>query len=484
MTNTFAEIIETDVVVIGSGIGGAMAAYKLASRGKKVVILEQGVRLSAAQVKQVFESESFIGNPAVPLVEVHYDGKKTKKNLPKVVGGLARFYAGVSLRMREKEFERWPFSYNEIEPYYSEAETLMKISGIAGIDPCEPPRSRSYIHSLPAMSQMSAYLSNAAKERGLKPFQHPMAIRFEDGCVRCNHCNQVPCAYEVKWNPDSFLAEQKTLSIFLYDQTEVTALRWTQEGSERKVEAVEALRSDGQKILVKGKNYVLAAGALLTPKLLMKSGLQEINPLIGTHLMTHCLGLVVGFFPRPISREFDFHKWFSVSDYYYDEMGKVRGLIQQDHLTAKKKVFAKIPRWLHPLVARFYYNTCQLLVIAEDEPCVDNRLEISSGSLKIHHTFSKNDSRRRKFLVSKAKKIMRKAGALFSFDFKGESIFHSCGTCRMGDSPKISVTNSCGQMWGVDNLYITDASLFPTSSGVNPSLTIAANSLRVAHLMP
>ena len=364
MENSPSEIIERDVVVIGSGIGGAMAAYKLASRDKKVIILEQGVRLNHSQVKQVFDSQSFIGNPDVPLEEIHYTDKKTKKSLPRVVGGLARFYAGVSLRMREKEFEQWPFSYNEIEPYYSEAETLMKISGLAGFDPCEPPRSKSYVHTLPPMSQMSAYLSSAAKQAGLKPFQHPMAIRFDEGCVRCNHCNQVPCAYGVKWNPDSFLSEQHALPIEVCDQTEVKQILWRKEGEEILIEGVTAMRADGQKILVKGKSYVLAAGALLTPRLLMQSGLQKINPLIGTHLMTHCLGLVVGIFPRQISREFDFHKWFSVSDYYYDEEGKVRGLIQQDHLTVKKKVFAKIPRWLHSLVARFYYNTCQLLVIA------------------------------------------------------------------------------------------------------------------------
>ncbi len=479
------KIIESDAVVIGSGIGGAMAAYALASKGKTVSVLEQGVRLSKEKVVQVFESESFIGNPTVPLIPVEFlDNKKKNRPLPSVAGGMARFYSSVSLRMREKEFNRWPFSYQQIEPYYSQAEHLMHISGTPGIDPLDPPRSKPYIHALPPMSALSKRLSLGAEKLGMKPFQHPMAIHFEGGCVRCNFCNQVPCPYGVKWNPDTFLQEQKNLPIHFYDQTSAQTIGLKTEGTSRRVEAIEATNvASGERFRFRAKTFVLAGGALLTPKLMIRSGFSTWNPLVGTHLMTHCLGLVVGFFPFQISAENDFHKWWSVSDDYFDEEGNVRGLIQQDHLTTKKKVFAKIPRWLHPLVARFYYNTCQILVIAEDEPRLENRIvagEENEKGVAVQHDFTERDRAKRDFLSAKAKKIMKRAGALMTFAFAGKSVYHACGTCRMGKTPENSVTDENGLVWGTQNCYVTDAACFPTSSGVNPSLTIAANALRIA----
>ncbi|MDO8494493.1 MAG: GMC family oxidoreductase [Deltaproteobacteria bacterium] len=478
--------IESDVVVIGSGIGGAMAAYQLASKGKTVSVLEQGIRLSKEKIQQVFESESFIGNRDVPTVPVEFLGNKKKNRpLPSAAGGLARFYASVSLRMREREFDRWPFSYAEIEPYYSQAEQLMHISGKPGFDPCEPYRSHSYPHALPPMSDLSKRLSLGAEKLGMKPFQHPMAIHFEGGCVRCNFCNQVPCPYGVKWNPDSFLQEQKKLPIRFFERMSARKINFRLSGKEHRIDSITALNlADGKEIFFRAKTFVLAGGALLTPKLMLVSGLGDCNPLVGTHLMTHCLGLIVGFFPFQISAEHDFHKWWSVSDNYFDKEGNVRGLIQQDHLTTQKKIFAKIPRWLHPLVARFYYNTCQLLAIAEDEPRLGNRVVVNggrdNGGVLVQHEFTKKDCEKRDFLAGQAKKIMKRAGALVTFAFQGKSVYHACGTCRMGESEADSVTNKNGLVWGTDNLYVTDAATFPTSSGVNPSLTIAANALRIA----
>lgn len=469
-------IVESDVVVVGSGIGGAMAACALAQKGKRVHILEKGIRLDPALVQDVFESESFIGHPKIPSVTVHFpQNQKRNRPLPAVVGGLARFYAGVSLRMRQREFEKWPFTYPELEPYYSQAEQFMHVSGAPGMDPCEPGRSQPYPHSVPAMSELSRRLAGGAQRMGLKPFQHPMAIHFDGGCVRCNFCSQVPCYYGVKWNPDSFLAGCASLPIQIFPQTEALRIHWKKRNG-----TVEFIETPKGRFYAKA--FILAGGALGTPLLMLRSGMHQIVPLAGTHLMTHCLGLVVGFFPFQISAENDFHKWWSVSDYYFDEKGEVRGLIQQDHLTTRRKIFARVPRWLHPLVGRFYYNTCQLLVIAEDEPQLQNRVSAGgqNAAMEVFQTFSPKDLQKRDFLAKQAKKIMRRAGALMTFAFTGKSVYHACGTCRMGTSPDDSVTDAQGRVWGLENLYVADASLFPTSSGVNPSLTIAANALRVA----
>lgn len=474
--------IESDVVVVGSGIAGAMAARTLASKGRSVSVIEQGIKLSPQLVSGVFDSESFVGNPQIPQIRVEFSGdEKRTRPLPSVVGGLARFYSGVSLRMRQREFDKWPFTYDEIEPYYTAAEQIMKISGNKSGDLSDPPRSKPHPLTLPPMSEYSKKLSWGADEMGLSPFQHPFAINFDAGCIRCNHCNQVPCSYNAKWSPDSLLAESAALPITVYDETSAVKIRYVGDGGGRRVEYVECLnKRDGSRIDFRAGQFVLACGAILTPKLMIASGMHEWNPLIGTHLMTHCLGLVVGFFPFRVSQEGDFHKWWSVGDYYFDEDGRVRGLIQQDHLTARKKVFAKVPKILHALVAKFYYNTCQILVIAEDDPRTQNCI---GSDMKIRQSFTTADEARRKFLADKSKRIMKQAGALMTFAFNGKSVYHACGTCRMGESMADSVTDSTGLVRGTQNLYAADASLFPTSSGVNPSLTIAANALRTADLM-
>ncbi len=480
-----AQTVESDVVVVGSGIAGSMAAYQLATKGMKVAVIEKGQLLSPETVEDVYRSESFIGHPRVACenVDILRDRKTIRKKLPSVVGGLARFYAGVSLRMREAEFLKWPYGYDSLEPYYSLAETLIGVSGNAGQDPLDPRRSKPYPQPLPEMSRLSRRLYEGASRLGLKPFQHPIAIKFENRCVRCNYCNQVPCAYGAKWSPDELWRGRNDLPIQIFEATTATRILPSELGPGVSVGSIEATSSlTGETVLFRAKKFVLAGGALFTPSLLLKSGYGRTLPWLGAGLMTHCLALVVGVFPSRISEEYDFHKWWSVSDHYYDDKGNVRGLIQQDHLTTQKSLHAKIPKIFHRLVDAFYYRTCQLLVIAEDDPNAENRVEWSDtdGRLVVHQKFGAEDMKRRDFLVKQAKRVLKKAGAVLTLSFSGQSVYHACGTCRMGTDSSNSVTDAQGKVWGVDNLFVADASLMPTSSGVNPSLTIAAMALKVA----
>lgn len=473
---------KADIAILGGGIAGALAAHKLVERGFHPLVIDCGVLLNTQQINEIFAEQSVLLSKYVPKAEVSFAGKKNqKKFLPQAVGGLARFYAGVSLRMREKEFEQWPFPYSDIEAFYSEAEKLLSVSGKSRETLWEPHRSADFPLPLPPMSELSKILFHGAEKSGLKPFQHPFAIDFTH-CKRCNYCNQVPCPVDAKWSPDRILVKlHKEGKITLWDESTVKEVLWEKNSPQLEVTGL-IVEKKGQRVEVEAGKYLVTAGALTSPLLLIQSGLQAHFPLLGTHLMTHCLGLVMGVFPKQISAENDFHKWFSVDDFYFEENGEVRGLIQQDHLTTWERVVGRFPEWLQPIIEFFYYRTCQLLIIAEDEPQKANRVDAQPGSkgIRVHQNFSPKDLQKRKFLTKMAKKIMRKSGALFSLDFAGQSVYHACGTARMGTSPENSVTNAQGQVWGSKNLYIGDASTFSTSSGVNPSLTIAANALRIA----
>ena len=198
--------IEADVVVIGSGIAGARAAFAAAALGKRVAVLEQGPALSEELAGESFRHTTFYSVKSLPHIAVTKTGADGPVNrfLPTVVGGLANFYHGVSLRMREAEFRRWPIEYAQLEPYYSRAEELLGVAGMVGDDPYEPPRSRPYPYALPEPTAAGRRMIDAARRNSMRAFQHPLVIRFDRGCQRCFYCAQVPCPVGVKFSPARF----------------------------------------------------------------------------------------------------------------------------------------------------------------------------------------------------------------------------------------------------------------------------------------
>ena len=470
-------------MIVGSGIAGAFAAYAASRRGRSVAVIEQGPRLNAATIRRIWEAGSFNRYAPLAHIPVQKLGQRTRvvKRLPTVTGGLASFYASVSMRMRESEFAHWPFPYDALEPWYAEAETAMGVAGETGTDPTEPHRSRPLTQSDPGLSLAAHRLRAAAESLGLHPFRHPLAIRFSR-CRRCATCNQVPCPFGAKFSPQGLLDGLRDQSVTVYDRHTALRINTTRGPGPIRVTSVEARRqSDGQTVTFKGSTYILCGGAIQTPLLLYRSGLNHGRSEIGANAMTHCLGNVVGFFPFPINTNDDFEKWLSVADYYFDDDGSVRGLIQQDQLSPLSRVLANAPGWLRPLIGRYYPHAYQLLAIAEDEPVRDNRVHpFPNGTIRLTKRFTRRDLRKRRYLTNKARQILKAAGALFTIAVPGQSVYHTCGTCRMGTDPEHSVTDPNGRLWHTSNLYVGDASLMPTSSGVNPSLTIAANALRVA----
>jgi choline dehydrogenase-like flavoprotein len=480
--------IEADIIVVGSGIGGSLVAYKAATQGKTVALLERGPRLAPEVVAQIFNRHTFQINPPIPVINVTKMNRQQKiaeRYLPLAVGGLANFYMGVSLRMREKDYHNWPLTYSEVEPYYSEAEQLLNVAGRADADSTEPPRSQTYPFTLPEMSETARRLQRGAQAIDINPFPHPLAIRFDKGCRRCFYCNQVSCPWGVKFTPIHLLNENANLAIRLFPQHMAQRIRISNRGRFKRVDYIEGWnQKDNQPVRCRGKAYILCGGALQTPLLMIRSGLQEHNPLIGTHLMTHCMATVWGIFPDTVSGSEEFDKWLTVSDFYFDDQGGVQGLIQQEQLIPRNQLLNHVPRLFHWLVQRYFPRVCSLLVIAEDEPRIENRVEIGESSgVIIRQNFTQRDIRKRDFLVRKAKTILKSAGARVAVGRNGHTIYHACGTCRMGESEKTSVTDRSGNVWGVENLFVADASLMPTSSGVNPSLTIAALALRIGDIL-
>lgn len=270
----------------------------------------------------------------------------------------------------------------------------------------------------------------------------------------------------------------------------VEKLNWT--GS-RVESAVLINRLTGERLLARARNFILSAGSLGSPPILLRSGLDEKFPHMrwaGKNLMRHANAIVSYVFPFKTNPQAVFHKQIAIS-YFYDDLrdktGLATGVIQDIYTPERKVVSAFAPAGLKWIAGALSERIQSLLCVAEDEPQEVNRVELSTqrdrfGVLlpQIHHQYTAADIERRDYLIAKARLILKQAGGKISRLMKIDSFSHAVGTLKFGHSEKNSVLDSHCRFHGLENLYVADGSFMPSSGGVNPSLSITANSLRVA----
>ncbi len=492
-----------DAVILGSGFGGSAAAYTLSKAGLKTLLIEKGDWAkrddSDWDPRQILIEKRYKSQAPV-IVKQFGDAEFKSAYHNEIVGGNSVFYGGASLRMRETDFSQWPIDYQALEPYYAEAETLLEISGKQGDDPFEPKRSGPYPYEPVPLTKPAVRISKAAKKLDYKPFYIPLALNFHNEertiCAQCNKCDGYPCRILAK-NDTSVILLQKAIAFGLEIIPNTIGISFQRRKD--RIESIECLdKTEMEKFKIVSDIFILSAGSLQSPAVLLRSdlGKYENSRLVGRYLMRHCGGIVTGIFPFRTNPEDVYHKQICISSFYEDlreELGTSVGVIQDIYTPAAEAVAHFAPKHLKAPAKIFSKLAQNLLCIAEDEPNIENRISLSRKTdsfdlelIKIEHTFSRNDYRRLNLLREKARKVLRKAGALFTL--QGEidketppSFSHAVGTLRFGDSPKTSVLDPNCKFYGTDNLYVIDGSFMPTSTGVNPSLTIAANSLRIAH---
>lgn len=506
-----------DVIVIGSGFGGAFAALPLVRAGLDVLMLERGDRVERGASSWEVESSLEHSRHWFPESARRAGSGRGGGSVGALacVGGASVFYGGVALRFRERDFDpapeivgvsgaAWPLEYGELEPYYARAERWLGVAGQAGRDPTEPARSGPYPQPAPELSETSGRIADAARSLGLRPFPLPLAIQYEpeegrSTCVRCARCDMFACAIGAKNDLAATLLpalEGEGLRL----RTGEAARRLRVEG--RRVTGVECVeRRTGRVRVRRARHYVVAAGALATPQLLLASGVETQNPagaLVGRFLMRHCSAITFGVFPRPIEPD-RFHKQVGLTDFYFGHpentpgraggrkpFGKL-GSLQQLQTPTLRLVQKALPRPARPLVGPLVRRATGLLAIAEDRPRPENRVVLAADGtdafglprMMIHHRYGGRDLAARRALLREAGRILRRAGALSVYVHRIDTFSHAVGTVRMGQDPERAPIDSEGRFRGIHNLRVSDASVFPTSAGVNPSLTIAACALRI-----
>jgi choline dehydrogenase-like flavoprotein len=514
-----------DAIIIGSGFGGGGVAHQLVRAGWRVLMLERGDHVERGEHN--WEPDGSLDLTPFYSKETPYSYAeqidKTASRLDKLltrrtgattvascycVGGPSVFYGAVSLRLRHRDFEcdpvhgdsgaDWPFGYETLESYYCAAEALLDVAGEAGKDPTEPPRSCGYPQPPAPLSATSQMIAGAAVRLGLTPFRLPLAINYvaadqRNACVGCTTCDTFACAIGAK-NDVATRVLQPLLGRGLELRPNTVVTRLVADGD--RVAAVEATdRESGEPMRFVADHFILSAGALATPHLLLASGLDKLNPggdVVGRYLTRHCNAIAFGLFRRPVNPAHEFHKQIGLHDYYYGDekhaaLGKLGG-IQQLHSPPVGLVHQHLPPGLAHLVGAFIVpRMTGLLVLAEDEPRYDNRVMLQSGAAdkfglpaaEIRHTYTERDLLARDALLVRAREVLSEAGALWCYSHYIHTFSHAAGTVRMGGDPARSALDEYCRFRGVQNLRVVDASILPSGGGVNPSLTVAANALRV-----
>ncbi len=507
-----------DIIVIGSGPGGGSLAQKLAPTGKRILMLERGDYLPRSQKN--WDAKTVFVDGAYQVKDTWYgkDGSTFQPGLHRFVGGNSKVYGAALFRLREKDFGEvrhhdgispaWPLGYDVFEPYYSEAEALFHVHGQRGEDPSEPWSSKPYAFPPVSHEPRIQQLSDRWTREGLHPFHLPLGILLEEKnghvtpsspCIRCDAFDGFPCAINAKAD-SQIICVDPTLKLHenftLLRNAYVTKLGTDATG--RSVNAVHVTR-EGIEETYSADIVVVACGALSSALLLLRSandqhpdGLANSSNQVGRNYMRHNMSVLMALLKEP--NHTVFQKTLAVSDFYFGspETDYPLGLIQMCATSHGEQVRGEaLPTWLsfapEMPFEKMAEHSMDFWLQTEDLPNPDNRIAYEGDRVVL--SLTESNAIEAKGLKRKLEQILNAAGerhVLMERNlYLGKNIplngtAHQAGTCRFGVDPATSVLDLDCKAHDLDNLYVTDASFFPSIGAVNPTLTIIANALRVA----
>jgi choline dehydrogenase-like flavoprotein len=483
-----------DVLVIGSGMGGATFAAGLAPSGAKILILERGERLADSEA--VRDARAIFQQGVFRPRESWLDGAGQAFNPGNYyyVGGNTKLYGAVLIRYRAQDFgpivhrdgttPGWPFPYEELEPWYSAAERLYRVRGALGFDRTEPRHSKPYpfgpVPDEPAIAKARERLKGV----GLNPFPLPLGIDIDKWMLRAKTpWDAFPDAGHGKMDAESCGVEEALAHPNVELRTNARVDRLLVEPGGERIAGVEVLRG-GARSTIGAKVVVLAACAVNSAALLLRSGdsgLANRSDAVGRHFMNHNASAVVAIDPRVVNDSV-YQKTLGINDFYLDDG---RGGPPLGNLQLLGRVTAPIlkanirwaPEWgLGPISKR----AVDWYAISEDLPNPESRVTVDGAQIRLD--WKRSNWTTHEKLVAAFKERLRSAGypIVLSRAFDRRTPSHQCGTVRIGRDPGTSPLDPFCRAWDHPNLFVVDASFLPTSAAVNPSLTIAAQALRVA----
>lgn len=526
-----------DVLIIGGGTSGGIAATHFAASGRSVVCLEQGdwakredlpgrsaeFELSAARqwhpspnVRQ--RSEDYPVNETDSDVNVFmYNG----------VGGTSVLWAACWKRLTPSDFrvrsldgvaDDWPLSYEELLPYYQETEIEMSVAGLGG-DPAYPAGDDSPPLPPHPINRTGRLMARAFNSLGWHWWPGwvaipPVADRELAPCSRLGIC-RMGCPEGAKASTDlTHWRPAAASGVKVVTGARVSEVTLDENGLANGATYIDR---EGRERFERAQVVILAANGIGTPRLLLMSssvrfpdGLANTSGLVGKRLMIHPWATVTGVF------EEDLQDWLGPAGQQIESMqfyntDESRGFLRgskwavmpaggpMSHVARYDKGFG-VDRSGHDAWGPSFHrnmragigHTVEWVIMPEDLPeqtntvTLDRQLTDSDGlpAAKVNYRVSENTRRLVEFNAQRCLELFEAAGAKKAWvDDLNKASGHNMGTARMGDDPETSVVNRYGQSHDVPNLYIVDGSVFVTASAVNATATICALARRTAKYM-
>jgi choline dehydrogenase-like flavoprotein len=521
-----------DAVIVGAGMGGSFLGWSLARQGLNVLFLERGLPVSASpsaprlgrlkRLLWLLWPESVAAELAARgfwnrRITVNRDGRTVAFYAPmgNGPGGSSAVYGAALERLRREDFAAadhtrldpaplpngWPIDYSDFIPYYKKAEDLLCVRGTA--DPTDPDDD-SVLRSPPPLSERDSHFFDAFAGAGLSPYRLHVGIDYKPGCVECQG---VLCPMDCKaeganraLRPALINHKAKLLTGFTVDRLGATG---------DQIEHVVG-RLDGREIKIRARIFVLAAGALNTPLVLLNSiserwpaGVGNDSGMIGRGLMFHASEYFVLWPTRKLDSAGPGRTLSSRATNVVDglKIGSFQSLGTRIYPSLISEFLAAICERSLPfripllrigtfVAAIFsgwlFRNAGLFATVVEDFAYHDNRVvpdPSTPSGLRVFYNNTEDLGFRTSVLRNIIRQRLEKLRVLFLSTGDYLNYGHPSGTCRFGESPSTSVLTPENRVHGVGNLYVVDASFFPSCGGTNPSLTIAANALRVADVI-
>jgi choline dehydrogenase-like flavoprotein len=504
-----------DVIIIGTGAGGGTLAYRLAPSGKRILLLERGDYVRREPENWSTLAVNVQGRYNTKESWLDGAGKPLHPHTNYFVGGNTKFYGAALFRLRKEDFGElehhggvspaWPITYAELEPYYTQAERIYQVHGYRGEDPTDPYATEPYPHPAVSHEPRIQQLHDDLARIGQQPFHVPLGIRLDEknpqqsSCIRCATCDGHPCLVNAKSDAQTMCVDPalEHANVTLLTNAYVSRLETDSTGRQVRVVHVER---DGAKETYSADLTVVSAGAINSPALLLRSagdrhprGLANSSDVVGRHYMGHINSVLMAISKQPNPSVFQ--KTLALNDFYFGSkewaypMGHISFVGKLDAITLSAGAPAVVPGFTLDLMAK---HSLDFWLTSEDLPDPNNRVTLSRDG-KIMLSYQPNNEEGHRRLIAKLKYLMNHLEPGMHLVprnlFVGQRIplagvAHQNGTIRFGDDPRTSALDRNCRAHDVDNLYVVDASFFPSSGAVNPALTIMANALRVAdHLL-
>jgi len=504
-----------DVIIIGSGAGGGTLALKLAPSGKKVLIVERGDYLP--REKENWDAAAvFVDNRYVANDRWHdHTGKEFQPGIHYAVGGATKMFGAALFRLRQEDFgavqhydgisPAWPISYQDLEPYYGQAEALYQVHGLRGEDPTEPPAGGPYPFPPIAHEPRIQRLNDDLIRTGHHPFHAPTAVMLDESnrprshCLKCDTCDGYPCLVHAKADAEVVAVRPalKYPNVSLLTNAEVLQLKTSASG--REVNEV-VINHRGTIESFRGNLVVVSAGAANSARLLLMSandrhprGLANGSDQVGRNYMFHNSQAVVALSLEPnLTR---FQKTISLNDFYFRDrdfdfpLGNIQMIGKSKGPMFTEDTHHLVPGFALDQLAR---HAVDFWLTTEDIPDPNNRVTLDAQQ-KIVLSYKFNNEVPTRRLFERLKSMLGDLGmhkhlipntAYMGKEIPIAGVGHQSGTCRFGTDPATSVLDLNCKTHELNNLYVVDTSFFCSIGAVNPSLTAIANSLRVGdHLL-